>query len=75
MPIIILIIVLGLLKYFEIWKFTDMSWWWVIGLMGVAFIWFEYIEKIFGLDKQKDHKLDEQRKKERLKNTFNKTKK
>ena len=75
MPIIILILVLGALKYFEIWKFTDMSWWWVIGLMGVAFIWFEYVEKILGLDKKKDHKLDEQRRKDRLKNTFDKTKK
>jgi small Trp-rich protein len=74
MPIIILILVLGTLKYFEIWKFAEMSWWWVIGLMGFAFVWFEYIEKIFGLDKKKDHKLDEQRRKERLKNTFDKKK-
>ena len=53
MPIIILILVLGALKFFEVWKFAAMSWWWVIGLMCFAFIWFEYVEKIFGLDKKK----------------------
>lgn len=75
MPIIILFVVLGVLKYFEIWKFAEMSWWWVIGLMVVAFIWFEYVEKLFGLDKKKEHHLDEKRRQERLKNTFDKKKK
>jgi small Trp-rich protein len=75
MPIIILFVTLGLLKYFEVWKFATMSWWWVIGLMIFAFVWFEYIEKIFGLDKQKDHQLDEKRRQDRLKNTFDKKKK
>ncbi|MBC7684643.1 MAG: TIGR04438 family Trp-rich protein [Bdellovibrionales bacterium] len=74
MPIILLFLALGLLKYFEVWKFTEMSWWWVIGLMVVAFIWFEWVEKIFGLDKKKAHNLDEQRRKARLKNTFDKKK-
>ena len=75
MPIIILIIVLGALKYFEVWKFGQMSWWWVIGLMVVAFIWFEFIEKMLGLDKKKAHTEDEQRRKARLKQTFDKNKK
>jgi len=74
MPIIILFVALGLLKFFEVWKFATMSWWWVIGLMIFAFIWFEYVEKIFGLDKKKAHNLDEQRRKDRLKNTFDKKK-
>jgi small Trp-rich protein len=75
MPIIILFVALGLLKYFEVWKFADMSWWWVIGLMIIAFIWFEYIEKIFGLDKKKAHDLDAKLKSDRLKQTFDKKKK
>lgn len=75
MPIILLIIALGALKYFEIWKFGDMSWWWVIGLMIVAFIWFEYIEKIFGLDKKKAFNEEEKRRKERLSKSFEKNKK
>ena len=75
MPIIILIIVAGALKYFEVWKFGQMSWWWVIGLMVVAFIWFEFIEKILGLDKKKAHNEDELRRKARLKQSFDKNKK
>jgi small Trp-rich protein len=74
MPIILLILALGLLKYFEVWKFAEMSWWWVIGLMIVAFIWFEFIEKMLGLDKKKAHNEDEQRRKARLNNTFDKKK-
>ena len=74
MPIIILIIVLGALKFFEVWKFAEMSWWWVIGLMAVAFIWFEFIEKILGLDKKKAHNEDEERRKARIKQTFDKRK-
>lgn len=70
MPIIILIVVLGALKYFEVWKFAEMSWWWVIGLMIIAFIWFEYIEKILGLDKKKAHDEDEKRRKARVAGTF-----
>ena len=75
MPIILLILALGLLKYFEVWKFGEMSWLWVVGLMVVAFIWFEFIEKIFGLDKKKAHDEDEKRRKARLNNTFDKKKK
>ena len=75
MPIIILIIVLGALKFFEVWKFAVMSWWWVIGLMVVAFIWFEFVEKMLGLDKKKAHNEDEQRRKARMQNTFDKNKK
>ena len=75
MPIIILIIVLGALKFFEVWKFAVMSWWWVIGLMVVAFIWFEFVEKMLGLDKKKAHNEDELRRKARMQNTFDKNKK
>ena len=75
MPIILLILALGLLKYFEIWKFADMSWWWCIGLMIVAFIWFEYIEKILGLDKKKAHDEDRERREARRKNSFDKNRK
>ena len=75
MPIIILILVLGGLKYFEVWKFGAMSWWWVIGLMILAFIWFEYVEKILGLDKKKAHDLDRERREARVKNSFDKTNK
>lgn len=75
MPIILLILALILLKYFDVWKFAEMSWYWVGGLMAVAFIWFEYIEKIFGLDKKKAHDEDRERREARRKQQFDKTRK
>lgn len=70
MPIIILIIVLSILRYFEIGPFANMSWWWVIGLFGVAYIWFEFVERIFGLDKKKAHDESGKAREERVKKTF-----
>ena len=74
MPLIILIALSIGLKYFGVWRFAEMSWWYVIGLMVFAFIWFEFIEKLLGLDKQKEHNVDEQRRKDRIKATFTKRK-
>ncbi|MCC6071166.1 TIGR04438 family Trp-rich protein [Massilia sp. GCM10020059] len=75
MPLIILIVLLVGLRYFEVWRFAEISWWWIVGLMVVAFIWFEYIEKLLGLDKKKQHNIDEQRRKDRVKQSFDKTRK
>jgi small Trp-rich protein len=74
MPLILLIAALIGLRYFEIWKFANLSWWWIVALMVFAFIWFEFIEKIFGLDKRKAHNVDEQRRKDRIAKTFDKRK-
>jgi small Trp-rich protein len=54
MPLIIIIAALVGLRYFEVWRFAELSWWWIVGLMGIAFIWFEFIEKMLGLDKKKE---------------------
>ena len=75
MPIILLIIALSALKYFEVWKFAELSWWWIVAVMGVAFAWFEFIEKMLGLDKRKAHNVDEQRRKDRVKKAFDDLKK
>ena len=75
MPIILLIIALVALKYFEVWKFADLSWWWIVGVMGVAFLWFEFVEPMLGLDKRKAHNVDEQRRKDRVKKSFEDLKK
>lgn len=73
MPLIILIAALCGLRYFEVWKFADLSWWWIVGLMAFAFIWFEFIEKMLGLDKKKDaQSLEEARRKERVKESMKK---
>jgi len=70
MPLIIIIVLLAILRYFEIGPFASLSWWWIAGLFGVAFIWFEYIEKMLGLDKRKAHEQLEKARKERVSKTF-----
>ncbi len=75
MPVILLIAALVGLRYFEVWRFAELSWWWIIGLMFVAFIWFEFVEKILGLDKKKAHNVDEERRKARIKESFDKANK
>jgi small Trp-rich protein len=74
MPLIIIIALLVGLRYFEVWRFAAISWWYIVGLMVFAFIWFEFIEKMLGLDKKKEHNVDEQRRKDRIKQTFDKKK-
>lgn len=73
MPLILLIAALIGLRYFEVWKFAALSWWWIVALMVFAFIWFEFIEKMLGLDKRREHNVDEQRRKDRIARTFEKT--
>lgn len=70
MPLIIVIVLLTVLKYLEVGPLTAMSWWWIAGLVGVAFIWFEFIERMLGLDKRKAHEQLEKARKERMKKTF-----
>lgn len=75
MPLIIIIALLVGLRYFEVWRFAELSWWWIVAAMFVAFIWFEFIEKMLGLDKKKEHNVDEQRRKDRIKQAFDKKRK
>ena len=75
MPLIIIIALLVGLRYFEVWRFAELSWWWIVGAMVFAFIWFEFIEPMLGLDKKKEHNVDEQRRKDRIKQTFDKKRK
>ena len=72
MPLILLILALCGLRFFEVWRFADLSWWWIVGLMVFAFIWFEFIEKILGLDKKKAHNVDKNRRESRVKQAFDK---
>lgn len=75
MPLIIIIALLVGLRYFEVWRFAEISWWWIVGLMAFAFVWFEFIEKMLGLDKKKQHDADTQRRRDRVKQSFDKTRK
>lgn len=72
MPLIIAIVLLSVLKYFGVSFFSNISWWWIAALMAVAFIWFEFIEKMLGLDKRRAHDSMEKIRKERVKATFEK---
>ncbi|CAN7146410.1 TIGR04438 family Trp-rich protein [Pseudoduganella sp. LjRoot289] len=74
MPLILLILALCGLRYFEVWRFGEVSWYWIIGLMVFAFVWFEFLEPMLGLDKRKAHNVDEQRRKDRVKQSFDKKK-
>jgi small Trp-rich protein len=70
MPLIIIIALLLILRYFEVGPFAGLSWWWIVGLMGVAFIWFEFVEGALGLDKRKAHDESEKARKARINKTF-----
>lgn len=72
MPLIIAIVLLSILRYLEVGPFAELSWWWIIGLFGVAFVWFEFGERIFGLDKRKADEQLEKARKERMTKTFKK---
>lgn len=74
MPIILLLLVLCGLRYFEVWRFGQMSWWWVAGLAVFGFVWFEYLEPMLGLDKRKAHNEDEKRRNARVRQSFDKKK-
>jgi len=41
-----------LLKWLEVEPFASWTWWWVIAPLVVAFLWFEYFERLFGRDKR-----------------------
>ncbi len=72
MPLIIIIVLLVILKVLELEFMTDFSWWWIVGLMAVAFIWFEFLERMLGLDARKSHEQLDKARKERVKKAFEK---
>lgn len=72
MYLILLIVALVALRGFEVWRFADISWWYIVGLMVLAFIWFEFIEKMLGLDKKKAHEEQDKRRADRVRKTLDK---
>lgn len=72
MPLILTIVVLAVLRIFEVWPVADLSWWWIVGLFIITFIWFEFGEKLFGLDRKKAHDQVEKIRQERIRKTYNK---
>jgi small Trp-rich protein len=72
MPMILILAALCALRYFEVWRFAELSWWWIVGLAVFAFVYFEFLEPMLGLDKRKAHNEDERRRKARVKQSFDK---
>ncbi len=70
MPLIILTVLLALLKGFEVWRFGEISWLWVILAFVFTFIWFEFLERILGLDKNRAHDMYDKIRKDRVKREF-----
>ena len=54
------------LKLAEISVFAELSWWWVILPFGLAYLWFELVERRLGWDKKKAFDDIEKAKKERI---------
>jgi small Trp-rich protein len=52
MPLLWIGLLLVLLRWFEIGPFATLSWWWVLAPLGAAALWFEGLEKFFGLDRR-----------------------
>lgn len=72
MFLILLTVTLAALKYFDVSFMVNIPWLWIIGLLFFTFIWFEFIERILGLDKKKAHAKFDQIQKDRAKKNFEK---
>lgn len=75
MSLIITLLIIALLKYFEVSFMENISWWWITGLAFLLFLWFDFFERMLGLNKQKGDMHHEKMKKERLKREFDTSKK
>lgn len=60
-------VALIVLKALDISVFGELSWWWVVLPFGVGFLWFEFVEKRFGLDKRKAFDEMDKAKRDRIK--------
>ena len=62
---------LVLLKWLEVDPVSNWSWWWILAPLGVALLWFEFFERMFGRDKrQLEMAAYEKRARERVAQTF-----
>lgn len=75
MKLLILVALAYGMKLLELKFMENISWWWINGLGLAAFLWFEFFERMLGLDKRKDEMLHEKMRKERLKRDFKNNKK
>ena len=72
---IFILVALIALKYFEVSFIAGISWWWISGYAFILFLWFDFFERMFGLDKRKDDAHYEKMQEERIKRSFKQDKK
>ncbi len=47
--------------------FAELSWWWTLSPLAIAFVWFEFLEKPLGFDRRHVEHLEiEKRRRERV---------
>jgi small Trp-rich protein len=46
-------LVLTALRYLEWGPFATLSWWWVAAAYAAAFVWFEWLEALFGFERKR----------------------
>lgn len=56
-----------ILKVLEVGPFAELSWWWVVTPLALAYIWFELFERRLGLDKKKAFDEMDKHKQKRIK--------
>jgi small Trp-rich protein len=64
--------VLVALKAFEVKLFAELSWWWILAPLAMAFVFFEVLEPMLGWDKKKASTESERYKAKRLKDQMKK---
>lgn len=74
MPAILILLLFVALKYFEVGFVDNLSWWWIVGFAFVLFLWFDFFERMLGLDRRKEDAHYEKMQEERNKRTFSKGK-
>lgn len=59
------------LKWAEVGPTANLSWWWTLCPLGLAFLWFEFGERLLGRDRRKaDHVEWEKKRRERVAKQF-----
>jgi small Trp-rich protein len=62
---------LSVAKWLEVGPVTNLSWWWILAMLGCAFVWFEGLERMFGRDRRQVEAADyEKRAQERVAENF-----
>jgi small Trp-rich protein len=64
-----------ILKVLEVGPFAELSWWWVVTPLALAYIWFEIFERRLGLDKKKAFDEMDKHKQKRIKQALEVSKK